>query len=124
VLRRKANRVCKKKKKENMKERLEEIEQLSKQNERRKFYKAVDKAKRRFQPKIIHCKTKTRKVICEANKVLKRWEEHFEELLNKEVEDKIMEWDEMDVVSVQRRKKERGEKKRRKQTSTHLQDGK
>jgi len=35
-----------------------------------------------------------------------------------------MEWDETDVESVQRRKKERGEKKRRKQTSTHLQDGK
>ena len=55
-----------------MKERLEEIEQLSKQNERRKFYEAVDKAKRGFQPRIIHCKTKTGKVICEASKVLER----------------------------------------------------
>jgi hypothetical protein len=36
------------KKEENVKERLEEIEQLSEQNERRKFYKAVDKAKRGF----------------------------------------------------------------------------
>ena len=34
---------------------MEEIKQLSKQNERRKFYKAVDKAKREFQPRIIHC---------------------------------------------------------------------
>ena len=66
-LRRKANRVCRKKKKENMKERLEEIKQLSKQNKRRKFYKAVDKAKKGFQPRIIHCKTKTGKVICEES---------------------------------------------------------
>ena len=76
-LRRKANRICKKKKKDDMKERLEEIEQLSKQNERRKFYNAVEKAKRGFQPRIIHCKTKTGKVICEGSKVLERWEEHF-----------------------------------------------
>jgi len=65
-LRKKANKICKKKKKkkENMKERLEEIEQLSKQNHRRKFSKAVDKAKREFQPLIIHYKTKTGKGIC------------------------------------------------------------
>jgi len=66
-LRKKANKICKKKKKkkkENMKERLEEIEQLSKQNHRRKFSKAVDKAKRGFQPRIIHCKTKTAKGFC------------------------------------------------------------
>jgi len=70
-LRRKANKICekkkkkkKKKKKENMKKRLEKIEQLSKQNHRRKFYKAVDKAKRGFQPRIIHYKTKTGKGIC------------------------------------------------------------
>jgi len=104
-LRRKVNKICKKKKKENMKERLEEIEQLSKQNERRKFYKAVDKAKRGFQPRIIHCKTKTGKVICEESKVLEGWEEHFKELLNKEVEDERMEWDETDMESVRKGKK-------------------
>ena len=108
-LRRKANRVRKKKKKENMKERLEEIKQLSKQNERRKFYKA----KGRFQPRIIHCKTKTGKVICEESKVLDRREEHFKELLNKEVEDERMEWDQTDVESVRGRKKRKEEKRRR-----------
>ena len=60
-----------------MKERLEETERLSKQNERRKFYKEVDKAKTGFQPRIIHCKTKTGKVICEDSKVLERREENF-----------------------------------------------
>jgi transketolase len=88
-----------------MKERLEEIDQLSKQNERRKFYKALDKAKRGFQPSIIRCKTKTGKVICEDRKALERWEEHFKELLNKEVEDERMERDETDVESVRGRKK-------------------
>ena len=112
-LRRKANRICKKKKKENMKERLEKIEQPSKQNERRKFYKAVDKAKRGFQRRILHCKTKTEKVICEESKVQERREEHFKELLNKEVEDERMERDETDVESVRKGKKRKEEKRRR-----------
>ena len=83
---------------------MEEIE-LSKQNERRKFCKAVYKAKRGFQPRIIHCKTKTGKIICEESKVPERWEEHFKELLNKEVEDERMERDETDVKSVRKGKK-------------------
>jgi hypothetical protein len=97
------------KKKENMKERLEEIEQLIKKNERRKFYKAFDKANRGLKPRIIHCKTKTGKVICEESKVLERWEEHFKELLNKEVEDERMEWDETDMESVQKGKRRKEE---------------
>jgi hypothetical protein len=57
----------------------------------------VDKAKRGFQPRIIHCKTKTGKVICEESKVLERWEEHFKELQNKEVEEERMERDKTEV---------------------------
>ena len=72
----------------------------------------MDKAKRGFQPRIIHCKTKTRKVIWEESKVLERWEEHFKELLNKEVEGERMEWDETDVELVRKGKK--GKKKKRK----------
>ena len=90
---------------------------LIKQNERRKFYKAVDKAKRGFQPRIIHCKTKTGKVICEERNVLERWEEHFKELLNKEVESERMERDETDVESVQKGKKK---EKRRKEEEANI----
>ena len=54
---------------------------------------------------LIHCKTKTGKVICEESEVLERREVHFKELLNKEVEDERMEQDETDVESVQKGKK-------------------
>jgi hypothetical protein len=84
-----------------MKRQLEEIEELSKQNDRRKFYKAVDKVKKGFQPKITNCKTKTGKVICEESKLLERREEHFKELLNKEVEEERTEEEEMGVEVVQ-----------------------
>ena len=107
-----------------MKKRLEKIEQLSKQNHRRKFYKAVDKAKRGFQPRIIHYKTKTGKGICQEAEELERWEEHFKVLQNKKVEDERMERDETDVESVRKGKKGKTRKKKRKQTLTQQQDGK
>ena len=85
--RRKTNRICKGKKRENIKKQLEEINQLNQQNERRKFYKAVNNMKRRFQPRMSGFKGKDGKIIGEEKKILERWTEHFAELL-KEAEDK------------------------------------
>ena len=56
--RRKTNRICKSKKKENVKKKLEEINQLSQQNERRKFYKSVNNMKRSLQPRMSGCRGK------------------------------------------------------------------
>jgi hypothetical protein len=85
--RRKINRICKGKNRENMKRKLEGINQLNQQNERRKFYKAVNNMKRGFQPRMSGCKGKDGKIIGEEKKILERWTEHFAELL-KEEEDK------------------------------------
>ena len=73
----------------------------------------MDKAKRGLQPRIMHCKTETGKAICEESEVLESWEEHFKELLNKEVEDERMKWDETDVESVRKGKKGKEETRRR-----------
>jgi hypothetical protein len=48
-LRRKANKICKKKKKEKMRKQLEEVNKFKDQNERRKLYKAIDNLKKGFQ---------------------------------------------------------------------------
>jgi DNA repair exonuclease SbcCD ATPase subunit len=44
-LRREANRTCMKKKKERMRKQLEEVNKFKDQNERRKFYRAIDNLK-------------------------------------------------------------------------------
>jgi hypothetical protein len=85
------------------------MEQLSKQNKRRKFHKAVDKVKKGFEPKITNCKTKRGKVIGEESKVLERWEEYCKELLNKEVVDERMEEEEIRVEIVQEGKQRKEE---------------
>jgi hypothetical protein len=79
-LRREANRICKKKKKERMKR--QEVDKFKDQNERRKFYKEVDKLKKEYQPRINGCRNKDGEIIRDEGKILRRWEEYFKELLS------------------------------------------
>ena len=67
-----------------MKKQLEDIEEYREQNERRKFYKAVEKVKSGYQPRMEGCLNKEGNVLQERNKVLESWEEDFKELLNTE----------------------------------------
>jgi hypothetical protein len=85
--RRKTNRICKERR-ENMKKKLEEINQLSQQNERRKFYISVNKMKRGFQPRMSGCSGKDGRMIGEGGKILKRRIEYFTEMLIEGEEDK------------------------------------
>jgi len=87
-MRRETNRICKRKKRENMKKQQEEINQLNQQNERRKFYKSVDIIKRSFQPIMSGCKGKDGRMIEEEGKILERGIEYFTEMLNEDKEDK------------------------------------
>ena len=86
--RRETNRICKRKKRENMKKQLVEINQLNQQNEKRTFYKSVDNMKRGFQPGMSGCKGKDERMIGEEGKILERWIEYFTEMLNEEKEDR------------------------------------
>jgi hypothetical protein len=56
-LRKDAKKVCKKKK-EHLQKQLEEIEHLNRQNERRKYYKAMDNITNGCQPKQAACRDK------------------------------------------------------------------
>ena len=79
-----AKKVCKKKKKERLQKQLEEIEQLNRQNERRKFYKAMDNIRKSYHPKQEACRDKDGKVLFDREEIMNRWAEHFKDTPNKE----------------------------------------
>ena len=63
---------------------LEEIEQLNRQGERRKFYKAMDNIRKGYHPRQEACIDKDGKVLFDKEETMNRWAEHFKEALNKE----------------------------------------
>jgi hypothetical protein len=65
-----------------MKKQLEVINQWNKQNERCKFYKAVNNM-RNFQPRMSGCKGKDGKIVWEEKKIPERRTEHFVECRKK-----------------------------------------
>ena len=62
-LQKEVKKVCKKKKKEHLQKQLEEIEQLDRQDERRKLYKAMDKIRKGYHPRQEACRDKDGKVL-------------------------------------------------------------
>src|SRR5215469_18839947 len=83
-LQKEVKKVCKKKKKEHLQKQLEEIEQLNRQNERRKFYKAMDNIRKGYHPRQEACRDKDGKVLFDKEEIMNRWAEHFKDALNKE----------------------------------------
>ena len=79
-----AKKVCKKKKKEHLQKQLEEIEQLNRQNERRKFYKAMDNIRKGYHPRQEACRDKEGNVLCDKEEIMNRWAQHFKDTLGKE----------------------------------------
>lgn len=61
---------------------IAEIENLRNQNDTRKFYQAVNNAKKGFQPRTSMCRKKNGDLVCDLNGILERWKEHFDDLLN------------------------------------------
>ncbi|XP_070491040.1 uncharacterized protein [Chironomus tepperi] len=61
---------------------LDDIEELQSMNESRKFFNAVKFARKKFHPRVAICKSKNGELLCSQTKVLDRWKEHFQEVLN------------------------------------------
>jgi hypothetical protein len=61
---------------------MEELEEAGKQKETRKFYRKVNVTKKVYKPRAGMCKDKMGNFITGKRKVLQRWAEHFDELLN------------------------------------------
>uniref|UniRef100_A0A8D8PVV0 Craniofacial development protein 2 n=1 Tax=Cacopsylla melanoneura TaxID=428564 RepID=A0A8D8PVV0_9HEMI len=83
-LRRESKKVIRSKKREALKQKVKEIDELSKENEQRKFYAAINKMKNGFQPRMNACRDRNGEILTNNEEILNRWTQHFKELLNEE----------------------------------------
>jgi len=70
------------KRKEAWKGLMEEMEEAGRQKETSKFYGKVNIIRKGYKPKMGMCKDKMGDLVTERKKVLMRWAEHFDELVN------------------------------------------
>lgn len=82
-LRKDAKKMTKKKKRESLNKEIQDIEDLNKEGEDRKFYAAMKKIRKEFQPKVAGCRNESGVIITDVKKTMVRWALHFKELLNK-----------------------------------------
>jgi hypothetical protein len=80
-LRRKADKICRKKKRVENNEHVKETENLTRL-EIRKAYKEINNRKTGFRPHTNLCNDKNGNIIAEQEQITSRWKECFEELLN------------------------------------------
>jgi hypothetical protein len=66
-----------------IKKEIENTEFLSNQDDSRKFYQAVKKVNKGFQPRLDICKDKHGNVIGDKSEIMSRCVEYFEEILNR-----------------------------------------
>ena len=82
----KKKRVHKQKKKIYTEHELEELERLRSNNESKSFYRKLYKSRKDFQPRTMLRRNKEGMILSqEEDDILRRWAEHFDELLNTEL---------------------------------------
>ena len=82
----KANRICRRKKKEWIERKIKEINDTSRKKDTRKFYKDVTNLPNLPIAMILVCKDKDGNILSEKKQIRKRWQQYFKELLNPENE--------------------------------------
>jgi hypothetical protein len=82
--RKEEKRVHTQKKKIFIEHELEELEHLRSNNESISFHRKLNKMRNDFQPITILCQNKEGMLLSEDDDILRRWAEHFDELLNTE----------------------------------------
>lgn len=84
--RREEKTVHRAKKRASENERVNEIIAAKERNESRIFYQKINNMRNEFKPRITMCRDKAGNIINEKARILGRWVEHFDELLNQSVE--------------------------------------
>lgn len=86
--RREANSICKGKKKEMLKKRLESIETQRLQKRTKEFYNEINYFRKGYKPRLSGCNNKEGKLLQNEEEISERWTEYFQELLNREEEER------------------------------------
>jgi len=89
MLQREKKKVLQRKKREHELKVISDVQEAHSMNESRKFYKAINNAKKSFHARVSVCKRKDGSLVCDKQEVLERWKEHFNELLNNGVDEII-----------------------------------
>jgi hypothetical protein len=58
------------------------LEELGQQHQIRQFYRDITKLRKDFKPRLTIRKSKSGDIITEKGDILKKWKDHFHELLN------------------------------------------
>jgi hypothetical protein len=94
-----AARVCRRKKREVLKRKVDAIVEHHTKNENKQFYKRIQEVTQDFKPSINVCRNKDGKILTENEDVQRRWKEYFEGVLTNSV-------DEVDSVIIHRAENE------------------
>jgi hypothetical protein len=73
--------VCRRKKREALKKKVEEIAEYHTKNESKKLYKRIREVTQEFKPRINACRNSDGKILTENEDVQRRWKEYFESVL-------------------------------------------
>ena len=80
--RRQQTRLFREKKRRQEEEECEELEQLSRSHETRKFYQKLNGSRKGFVPRAEMCRDKDGSILTDDREVTERWKQHFDEHLN------------------------------------------
>jgi hypothetical protein len=76
-----AARVCRRKKREVLKRKVDEIVEHHTKNESKKFHKIIREVTQEFKPRVNACRNIDGKILTEKEDVQRRWKEYFESVL-------------------------------------------
>jgi hypothetical protein len=82
-----AARVCRRKKKELLKRKVDAIVEHHTKNENKQFYKRIQEVTQEFRPSINVCRNKDDKILTENEDVQRRWKEYFEGVLTNNLDE-------------------------------------
>jgi hypothetical protein len=83
-----AARVCRRKKREALKKKVDEMVEYHTRNEIKKLYKRIREVTQEFKPRISACRNSDGKIPTENEDVQRRWKECFENVLTGNLDDR------------------------------------